>query len=519
MNRLSPSRLEVMKHAFTAIPEIMGNSLKRSAFSPNIKERMDESCAIFTGDGKLLAQAEHIPVHLGAMPCALDRVLHEVCMGPEDQVVLNDPYAGGTHLPDITLIKPVYYRDQCIGYAVNRAHHADVGGTTPGSMPGNSRRLEEEGIVIPPVHLMRDGEMVHDVLRIFEKMRSPEERKGDIRAQLGANQRGALEFLRTVQRFGEEDYRAFTREIMDYSEKRTRESLRTIPDGKYSAESSMEWAEPVKLRVKMEVEHGEVKMDFGGSSSQVNGNINAPLPVTLSAVYYVIRCLIPDDIHINAGTFRPVRVKIPEGCVLNPGYPAAVSAGNVETSQRVVELLFEALREALPKIPAEGQGTMNNLIIGSDSFTYYETIGGGAGASYMGNGEDGVHVHMTNTKNTPVEVLENEYPLRVISYHLRKGSGGMGLHQGGDGIVRDIRVLEDCELSVQSQMRVSGPRGMNGGGAGATGRNVLINDHGEVTLDSMVNIPMKKGWRIRIETPGGGGWGRVEEVCHNILPV
>ncbi len=513
MNRLDSSRLEVMKHAFTAIPEIMGNSLKRSAFSPNIKERMDESCAIFTGHGKLLAQAEHIPVHLGAMPCALESVLDEVEMLPEDQVVLNDPYAGGTHLPDITLIKPVYHREECIGYVVNRAHHADVGGTTPGSMPGNSRRLEEEGIVIPPIHLMRDGKIVHEVLRIFERMRSPEERKGDIRAQLGANQRGSIEFLRTVQRFGEEDYRAFTHEIMNYSERRTRESLRTIPDGKYLGDSFMEWKRAVKLRVKIEIKHGEVKMDFSGSSSQVDGNINAPLPVTLSAVYYVIRCIIPEDIHINAGTFRPVEVKIPGGCILNPRYPAAVSAGNVETSQRVVELLFGALREELlERIPAEGQGTMNNLIIGNDKFTYYETIGGGAGASYLGNGESGVHVHMTNTKNTPVEVLENEYPLRVISYHLRKGSGGEGLHRGGDGIVREIQVLEDCELSIQSQMRREGPKGSHGGGDGAPGRNIIVKDDGEKKLDSMVNMPMKKGWRIRIETPGGGGWGRVEGV-------
>ncbi len=513
MNSINPSRLEVMKHAFTAIPEIMGTALKRSAFSPNIKERMDESCAIFTAEGELLAQAEHIPVHLGAMPCALERVINDIEMLPEDQVVLNDPYSGGTHLPDITLIKPVYNREERIGYAVNRAHHADVGGKTPGSMPADSRRLDQEGIVIPPMHIMRDGKEVRNVLRIFEKMRSPTERKGDIRAQLGSNQRGALEFLRNVRRFGEVDYRTFAEEITNYSERRTREALQTIPEGIYRNESFMEWETPVKLMVRIRVKKGEVNMDFNGSSPQVNGNINAPLPVTLSAIYYVIKCLIPEDIHVNAGTFRPIQVKIPQVCVLNPGYPAAVSAGNVETSQRVVELLFGALRDVLPEnIPAESQGTMNNLIIGNDRFTYYETIGGGAGASYHGDGESGVHVHMTNTKNTPVEVLENEYPLRVISYHLRNDSGGRGLHVGGRGIVREVEVLEDCELSVQSQMRKEGPKGMHGGGDGSPGRNILITDDCNTLLDSMVNMPVKKGWRIRIETPGGGGWGWVKDM-------
>ncbi|MFP3872502.1 MAG: hydantoinase B/oxoprolinase family protein [Candidatus Natronoplasma sp.] len=506
--KLSPTQLEVMKHAFTAIPEQMGAALQRSAYSPNIKERKDESCALFTADEKMIAQAEHIPVHLGAMPSALKSVVGSCEMEKGSQLILNDPYSGGTHLPDVTLIKPVFREGDILGYVVNRAHHSDIGGKTPGSMPGDSKRLKDEGIVISPRHLIKNNDYVEEVLELLEQARSPEERIGDVKAQAGANEKGAEELKDTVDKFGYDDYLAFKEEILGYSEARTRRMIEDVPSGVLSYEDEMEWKDTVSLKVEIEVREDEIDFDFSGTSPQVNGNINAPKPVTYSAVYYVIRCLLPKDVPVNEGCYRPLNIKIPEGSLLNPKHPAAVSAGNVETSQRVVELLLRALYDVFPKtIPAESQGTMNNLTIGNERFTYYETIGGGAGASFNQRGESGVHVHMTNTKNTPIEALENDYPLRVAAYKLREGSGGEGEHDGGDGMIREIRLLERAETSIQSERREKGPKGANGGSDGKPGRNLRITDEDHEELKSKVTVSMEEGERIRIETPGGGGWG------------
>lgn len=509
MRKLSPTEIEVMKHSYTAIPEQMGASLQRSAFSPNMKERKDESCAIFTSSQDMLAQAEHIPVHLGAMPSAL-KVAVEECEIKEDcQIVLNDPYSGGTHLPDITVIKPVYIDEKLLGYVVNRAHHADIGGDVPGSMPGNSTTLEEEGIVIPPQYLIEDGEFVDESLDMIKKARSPEERVGDIRAQVGANEMGALEFIKTVKKFGLEDYEIFTEQILNYSETRTRKVISELPDGQYTASDFMEWDRNVRLNVNIEISDDEIIFDFSGTDKQVKGNINAPKPVTMSSVYYVLRCLLPDDIPINNGCYNPIEINIPEGTLLNPRPPAAVSAGNVETSQNVVELILKALRDAVPeKICAGSEGTMNNLIIGNDNFTYYETIGGGAGACPEADGESGVQVHMTNTKNTPIESLENDYPLIVRGYHLRKNSGGDGKHKGGEGIVKEIEVLEDSYLSIQSGRRTRGPEGIKGGKSGKKGKNILIKEGSMKELPGKITKKLELNDRIRIETPGGGGWGK-----------
>ncbi len=507
MKRLKPNELEVMKHAFTAIPEQMGAALQRSAYSPNIKERKDESCALFTSEREMIAQAEHIPVHLGAMPEALESAVSECSLKKGDQIILNDPYSGGTHLPDITVIKPVFLWDDLIGYVVNRAHHSDVGGISPGSMPGDSERLEEEGIIISPQHLVRDGEIDPDIIERLGESRSPDERLGDIRAQIGANEKGAEEFRDSVEKYGLESYEAFQKQIIDYSEKRTKKIIEELPGKTITQEDYMEWKKDVRLKVHIDIYEDELDFDFSGTDEQVEGNINAPKPVTHSAVFYVLRCIIPEDVPVNNGCYHPLNVDIPEGTVLNPEPPAAVSAGNVETSQRVVELILRAFEKVFPeKIPAESQGTMNNLLIGSDDFTYYETIGGGAGASFDGDGESGVHVHMTNTKNTPVEVIENEYPLRVTSYKLRRGSAGKGKNSGGNGIIREIQSLVDAEVLIQSGRRKRPPKGIFGGKNGKVGKNVKITDGKEKEIGSKVTFSIEKDEQIRIETPGGGGY-------------
>ncbi|MFO8110581.1 MAG: hydantoinase B/oxoprolinase family protein [Thermoplasmata archaeon] len=505
---MNPVLFEVIRHSMEGIPERMGAALQRSAFSANIKERKDESCAVFSKDGKMVAQAEHIPVHLGAMPSALKEIVSSCDLSEGDQVMINDPYKGGTHLPDITVVKPFFFQGKMTAYLVNRAHHADVGGLTPGSMPGDSVKLEEEGVVIPPVHIVKKGVFCRDNFAPLSETRNPGERMGDIRAQIGANEMGAKELLELIQKFGPQDHLKFTEASLDYSEERTRKTISKMEDGTYSVSSSMEWGGEAVLRLELTIDGDRMHFDFQGTSPQVEGNINAPLPVTLSAVYYVVRCLIPEDIPMNQGVYQPLNIYVPKGTLLNPLYPAAVSAGNVETSQRVVELILDALRSVSPDhMPAQCQGTMNNVTIGNRRFTYYETIGGGAGASSSGDGASGVHVHMTNTMNTPVESMEHEYPVKVVCYKLRKGSGGVGLFKGGDGIVREIEMLEDAHLSIQSERRVHGPEGLKGGRDGLAGRNLMIKEGEEIELGGHVSIPVKRGWRLRVETPGGGGWG------------
>jgi len=520
---MNPITLEILKNAFTAIPEEMGAALKRTAYSPNIKERLDASCAIFDAKGRMLAQAEHIPVHLGAMPLTVEFALqHFNDLQDGDQIVVNDPYHGGSHLPDITLIKPIFYNSKLVGYAVNRAHHADVGGMTPGSMPGNSTEIFQEGLIIPPCKLLTRGKENADIFEIIKaNTRTPLERIGDIRAQIAANSLGAMRMTEHIQKYSVNTYTEFAASIIEYSEKRMRHAITKMPDGTYTAEDFMDddgvTDQPVKIAVTLKIAGSAITISFEGTDSQRKGNINAPYAVTLSAVYYVLRCVTDPEIPPNHGCYLPVEVYVPEGTVLNPNPPAAVSSGNVETSQRIVDVLLLALHKAMPhKIPAQSQGTMNNVVIGGTvngvGFTYYETIAGGQGASPDKNGDDGIHTHMTNTANTPIEALELSYPLRVECYELIPDSGGNGKFRGGLGIRRAIKVLtDDATLSIQSERREYPPKGLCGGENGRAGKNYLIRDNKRLDLPSKVTIRLEKGDLVVMETPGGGGYGKVKE--------
>ena len=512
MTILDPATLEVYKHLILAIPEEMGANLRRTAFSPNIKERLDESCALFDSKGRLIAQAEHIPVHLGAMPIAVKAVAADFPeLSPGDQVIVNDPYRGGSHLPDITLIAPFFCRGKLKGYAVNRAHHADVGGNTPGSMPGRSSTLHEEGIVIPPTLFVRNGHIQEGVLKVFEEeTRNPTERIGDLNAQVGANRLGVSRCMDFIRRYGEEAFDSFVEAIIDYSKSRVAAHLLALPDGVSEASDNLDGeTEPIRIVVKVKHEGNRFEIDFTGTAPESEGNANAPISVTMSAVYYVLRCLLPADIPPNHGCYETLDVVAPEGTLLNPRPPAAVSSGNVETSQRIVDTLLLALKELLPgQIPAQGQGTMNNLALGWKGKTYYETMAGGMGASPKCDGACAVQVHMTNTATTPTEVLESAYPIRVLKTELREGSGGTGLHTGGMGVTRELLLLEDAVVSIQSERRRFPPKGIAGGGDAACGYNLLRRTDGtEVPLPGRTTFQASKGETIIINTPGGGGWG------------
>ena len=517
---MNPITLEILKNTFTAIPEEMGAVLKRTAYSPNIKERLDASCAIFDAESRMLAQAEHIPVHLGAMPLTVEfALLHFSELNEGDQIVVNDPYHGGSHLPDITLIRPIFYDTELVGYAVNRAHHADIGGLTPGSMPGNSTDIFQEGLIIPPCKLIIHGKENTDIFEIIKaNTRTPVERAGDIRAQIAANNLGAIRMSEHIQKYSVNTYTEFAASIIEYSEKRMRYAISKIPDGTYAAEDFLDddgvTDQPVKIAVTLKIAGSNIDLSFAGTDRQRRGNINAPYAVTLSAVYYVLRCVTDPEIPPNHGCYQPVKVYVPEGTVLNPNPPAAVSSGNVETSQRIVDVLLLALHKAMPhKIPAQSQGTMNNVVIGGDvdgkGFTYYETIAGGQGALPNKNGADGIHTHMTNTANTPIEALELSYPLRVESYELIPDSGGNGKFRGGLGIRRAIKVLtDDATLSIQSDRRKYQPKGLCGGENGRAGKNYLIRNNKRIDLPSKVTTHLEKGDIVVIETPGGGGYGK-----------
>jgi N-methylhydantoinase B len=514
MGLINPVTLEVFKHLILAIPEEMGGNLRRTAFSPNIKERLDESCALFDARGRLIAQAEHIPVHLGAMPSAVEQVAADFPrLSPGDQVIVNDPYRGGSHLPDITLIAPFFWKGELKGYVVNRAHHADVGGKTPGSMPGSSSTLDEEGIVIPPTLFVTQGAISEDVLRVFKKeTRNPDERIGDLNAQVGANRLGASRCIDFIRRYGETAFDSFVEAIIDYSSSRVTAHLLALPNGMSEASDNLDGETgPIRIMVKVKLEGDSFEIDFTGTAPQSEGNANAPISVTRSAVYYVLRCLLPPDIPPNHGCYKTIRVKAPEGTLLNPRPPAAVSSGNVETSQRIVDVLLLALKDLLPdQIPAQGQGTMNNLALGWKERTYYETIAGGMGAGPRHRGASAVHVHMTNTATTPTEVLESAYPIRVLKTELREGSGGAGLHPGGMGITRELLLLEDAVVSIQSERRRFPPKGIAGGNDAACGENLLRRTDGtEVPLPSRITFQASKGEVIVVNTPGGGGWGRL----------
>jgi len=512
MSILDPVTLEVFKHLILAIPEEMGANLRRTAFSPNIKERLDESCALFDAKGRLIAQAEHIPVHLGAMPSAVEAVAADFPkLSPDDQVIVNDPYRGGSHLPDITLIAPFFWQGKLKGYAVNRAHHADVGGKTPGSMPGSSSTLYEEGIVIPPTLFVRKGVIEKGVLKVFEKeTRNPAERIGDLNAQVGANRLGVSRCIDFIRRYGEAAFDSFVEAIIDYTRSRVTAHLSALPNGVSEASDYLDSEQrEIRITVKVKLEGNQIEVDFAGTAPQCEGNANAPISVTRSAVYYVLRCLLPADVPPNHGCYETVHVAAPEGSLLNPRPPAAVSSGNVETSQRIVDALLLALKDLLPdQIPAQGQGTMNNLALGWKEKTYYETIAGGMGAGPQCNGASAVHVHMTNTATTPTEVLESAYPIRVLKTELREGSGGTGLHTGGMGVTRELLLLEDAVVSIQSERRRFPPRGIAGGGDATCGYNLLRSIDGtEVPLPSRTTFRASKGETIIINTPGGGGWG------------
>jgi N-methylhydantoinase B len=486
-------QLQVLGHALRAVAEEMGAVLIRSAFSANIKERRDCSTALFDERGRMVAQAEHIPVHLGAMPDAVAAVM-EHRPSPTDVYVLNDPFAGGTHLPDITLVSRTE-----VGFAVTRAHHADVGGAEPGSMPAHSRTLEEEGVVIPPTPLTDST-----LESLVERMRNPEERRGDFRAQLAANRLAAERLADLCSRHGADRIRSAMDELLAYSERVVRAGIARLPDGRFEASDVLEAVEgELEVRAAVTVAGDEFEVDFAGTAAQHDGNLNCPLSVTRSATYFVVRCLTDPDVPASAGAFAPVRITAPEGSLVNARPGAAVAGGNVETSCRIVDVLFRAFGKAIP-VPAQGQGTMNNLTLGNERFTYYETLGGGQGACPDGDGPSGVHVTMSNTLTTPAEALELAYPLRVRRHELRLGSGGAGLHRGGDGVVRELEALEDCRASILSERRRYAPAGAEGGEPGARGRNFLNGSE----LPAKTTIDLTEGDVLRIETPGGGGFGR-----------
>jgi N-methylhydantoinase B len=485
-------QLQVLGHALRTVAEEMGAALIRSAFSANIKERRDCSTALFDERGRMVAQAEHIPVHLGAMPDAVAAVM-EQRPAPDDVFVLNDPFAGGTHLPDITLVTRTD-----VGFAVTRAHHADVGGIEPGSMPAHSRTLAEEGVVIPPTRLDRDT-----LETLIARTRNPEERRGDFRAQLAAHRLADKRIGELCARHGADRIRAAMDELLAYSERIVRAGIARLPDGRVEAVDVLEAQEgELELHVAVTVDGDELGVDFAGTAAQHDGNLNCPLSVTRSATYFVVRCLTDPDVPASAGAFAPVRIAAPPGSLVNARPGAAVAGGNVETSCRIVDVLFRAIAQAVP-VPAQGQGTMNNLTLGNERFTYYETLGGGQGACPDADGPSGVHVTMSNTLTTPVEALELAYPLRVRRHELRLGSGGAGRHRGGDGVVRELEALEACRASILSERRTRSPAGAHGGEDGAPGRNLLNGQE----LPAKTTVDLEPGDVLRIETPGGGGFG------------
>jgi N-methylhydantoinase B len=488
-------QLQLLGSALRSIADEMGAVLVRSAFSPNIKERRDCSTALFDEQGRMVAQAEHIPVHLGAMPDAVAAV--RACdPGRGDVYVLNDPFAGGTHLPDITLVSRTD-----AGFAVSRAHHADVGGREPGSLPADSRTLADEGVVIPPTRL--DKGVLDELVA---RMRNPDERRGDLRAQLAAQRLADDRVSELCARRGHEAVRAAMAELLAYSERRIRAGIAALPDGRFEADDVVEAPEgDLRIQATVTIRGDEVELDFAGTAPQHGGNLNCPLAVTRSACYFVVRCLADPDVPASGGAFSPVHVRAPEGSLVHARPPAAVAAGNVETSCRIVDVLFRAFGQAVP-VPAQGQGTMNNVTLGNDRFAYYETIGGGQGACPDADGPSGVHVTMSNTLNTPVEALELAYPLRVERYALREGSGGAGTHRGGDGVLRELRVLEACRLSIVSERREHAPAGSAGGADGSRGRNRVNGEE----LPAKVTRDLQPGDVVTVETPGGGGFGSHE---------
>lgn len=506
--------LSLFSSRIEAVCDEMGAVLRRTAFSPNIKDRLDFSCAVFDARGQLCAQAAHIPVHLGSMAYAMADLVSGRDWRPGDMLVVNDPFLGGTHLPDVTVVAPVFVGGRLMGFVANRAHHANIGSDSPGSMPV-SRTLEEEGLVIPPSFLQRESRLDRELFdRLCGGAGRDSQAAGDFRAQMSANGIGAKRLAALVEKTGAEYYQASLDALNDYAERLARSSLRDIPAGRYDFTDLMDGdglgAEDIPIRVSLTLGDGEVAVDFQGSAARVAGNINCPLPVTAAAVFYVFRCLMPAQTPACAGSFRPIRLQAPVGSLVNARPPAAVAAGNVETSSRIVDAVLGALAGAIPdRIAAASQGTMNNIAMGARAgegrarWDYYETVGGGTGASATGPGLSGVQSHMTNTLNTPVESVESHYPLRITRYGLRWGSGGEGRHGGGDGLLREYEFLEPTELTLLTERRHRGPWGLAGGGAGRPGENRL---NGQL-LPGKCQRRVKPGDRLCLATPGGGGWG------------
>ena len=525
---IAPVEVEVFRHLFTALAEEMGAALRRAAFSPNIKERRDYSCALFSPDGHPVAQGDHMPVHLGAMPMSVSAALSALGrLDPGDVAVLNDPFEGGTHLPDVTVLAPVVsdQTNQQLGYVAARAHHSDIGGMSPGSMP-ISREIYQEGLRIPPVLLLRRARRVEEVWRLLlANTRTPDEREGDLDAQLGALHTGTHRLLEISNRVGAPRLLAAQRQLLEYGDLLLREGIRRIPDGTWHAEDTLEGdgvsEKPIPIRAKITIDGDLIGVDFAGTAPQVEGAVNAVAAVTVSACRYVVRCVVEDlfaaSLPAGGGSMDALAIELPLGSVVNARSPAAVAAGNVETSQRITDVLLRAFAKALPgRIPALSQGTMNNITIGGidprtgEPFSYYETVGGGMGGGPEGPGLSGVHTHMSNTLNTPVEALEHAYPFRVLRYSIRRGSGGAGKHPGGEGLRRDLELLSPAQVTLWSERRQSGPAGQAGGQAGAPGRN-LLQDRGKAQeLAAKTNFDAHAEAVLSVRSPGGGGWGRPE---------
>lgn len=519
---VDPITLEVVRNALAGIAEEAGAALRRTAYSPNIKERVDCSTAVFDPQAQLVAQAEHIPVHLGSMPASVRAALDTFGpLAPGDQVLVSDPYAGGTHLPDWTLVGPVHdAQDRVLGYAANRAHHSDVGGSAPGSMPAGATEIFAEGLRIPPVRLVRAGEEDRDLVALLlANTRTPRERLGDLRAQIGANRLTARRLGELADELTAPGLGAAMTATLDHAERSVRAALRSLPEGTWQAEDLLDddgtGVGPIPLRAAVTIEDGRLICDLSGCAEQVPGSVNAPRAVTVSAAIYVLRAVVAPDVPANDGAQRPLEVRTRPGSVVDPRPPASVAAGNVETSQRIVDVLLAALAGAAPeRVPAASQGTMNNTLLGGtdprtgEAFTYYETLGGGVGAGPWGPGADGTHTHMTNTRNTPVEAFELAYPLRVVEYRLRSGSGGAGGAPGGEGIRRVLEAhTDDAVATLMTERRSLAPWGLAGGRPGAPGRNLLVRDGVETPLAAKTTVRLERGDRLVVETPGGGGFG------------
>ena len=519
--RYDPTRLEIFKNLFHSVAEEMGAALRRVAFSPNIKERRDYSCAVFNSAGEVLAMGDHMPVHLGSMPMSVAAAIAALKLAPGDVALLNDPYAGGTHLPDLTMVMPVYVRGVRgpMFYVANRAHHADVGGAQAGSM-GPAREIFQEGIRIPPVKILERGRVCRDVMQlILWNVRTPAEREGDLTAQISSARIGERRLLEMVAQYGRAEVEQYGRHLLEYSARMMRAALREIPDGAYRGEDFLDddgvTDEPIRIAVTVRKRGERAEVDFSGSSPQCAGSVNSVEAITYSAAFYVFRCLVSEEVPATSGLMRPLRVIAPAGTIVNARPPAAVAGGNVETSQRTVDALLRALGRALPqRIPAACQGTMNNFTFGGvdprngAAFAYYETIAGGLGARPGLDGISGIHTHMTNSLNTPIEVLEHAYPVRVRRYGLRAGSGGAGRWRGGDGVVREVELLADAQVGLLCDRRKFGPYGLAGGKPGRVGRNWLVRGRTKKTLAAKCVFYAQAGDVVRIETPGGGGWGK-----------